>query len=171
MTTPAIWIVNTSPFIGLAKIERLDLLYAPGRDVFLPQAVIGEIRAGAANDAAVRALDPFAMPKLEIRPLPRVVVDPRLSAFTLDAGEAAVLTEVLARPGSVAVIDDRPGRAAGKALGVAVTGTIGVLIDARREGRLPAMAPLIHALQAAGIFLPRDADLRALLATWGELWP
>lgn len=171
MTTPAVWIVNASPFIGLAKIGRLDLLTAASRDVFLPDAVVREIRAGAASDPAVLALASSAMRESQIRLLPPVAANPRLSPFTLDAGEAAVLTEALARPGSVAVIDDRPGRAAGKALGVTVTGTVGVLIDARREGRLPAMAPLIHSLQAAGIFLPRDADLRALLASWGEAWP
>lgn len=170
-SAPDIWIVNSSPFIGLAKVGRLGLLAALGRVVYLPETVVREVRAGEADDLAVRAAMPSRLAEVGLGVLPAAPLEARLSAFRLDAGEAAVLTEALARPGSLAVIDDGPGRAAAVALGVSLTGTLGVLIRARRAGRLAALAPVIRDLKAVGIFLPGDAALRALLAPFGELWP
>ncbi|MDQ2686963.1 MAG: DUF3368 domain-containing protein [Armatimonadota bacterium] len=174
MSVSPAWIVNASPFIGLAKIGRLNLLTrsapsASDRAVFLPDAVAREIAAGTAEDAAVRALSNLGDQGITV--LPPVTPDPRLAAFTLDAGETAVLTEALARPGCVAVIDDGPGRAAAQVLGVSLVGSVGVLILARRQGGLTALAPEIRALQSVGLFLPREGVLRALLAEIGETWP
>lgn len=39
MSRPALWLVNASPFIGLAKAGHLPLLAAPGREWFLPEVV------------------------------------------------------------------------------------------------------------------------------------
>lgn len=94
-----------------------------------------------------------------------------VSARSGGAGEEAVLTEALARPGSAVVIDDGRGRRAAQALNVPCTGTLGVLILARQEGRLNEMAAPLRALQAAGIFLPPDAFLRHILSQLGEAWP
>lgn len=168
---PDVWIVNSSPFIGLAKVGRLDLLTAPRRAVYLPETVVREVRAGEADDWAVRAATAPRLAEAGLGVLAATPLDARLSAFRLDAGEAAVLTEALARPGSLVVIDDGPGRAAAGALGVPLTGTLGMLIRARRAGRLAALAPVIHDLKAVGIFLPGDAALRALLSPFGESWP
>lgn len=54
---PAAWIVNAVPFIGLAKIGRLELLAKPGLEVFLPNIVYREIEAGPQADPAVLALE------------------------------------------------------------------------------------------------------------------
>lgn len=166
------WIVNAAPFIGLAKIGRLELLHsalAPGRGVFLPETVYREIGAGPAADPACRAL--ANLTALGITLLPPVTASACVTVFTLDAGEAAVLTEALARPGSLCVIDDGPGRRAAKALGLDVTGTVGVLWQSRQEGRLTALAPELRALQAAGLYLPNETALRGLLTAFGETWP
>ena len=48
MNEPA-WVVNASPLILLAKLERLDLLAALAPAVMVPQAVAEEIAAGAAD--------------------------------------------------------------------------------------------------------------------------
>ncbi len=170
------WIIDAAPFIGLAKIGRLPLLHsslAPNRSVFLPDIVYQEIAAGPPTDPACRALaDPATLElSLGITRLPPVALNARLAAFTLDAGEAAVLTEALARPHSLCVIDDGPGRRAARALGLDVTGTVGILWQSRREGHLPSLAAELHALKAAGLYLPREDALRALLAALGEEWP
>lgn len=169
MTPPAPWIVNASPFIGLAKIEKTALLRAPGRELMLPAVVHAEIAAGPATDLAVQAAKQLTA--LGIRPLPPIVADPRVTVFGLDAGEEAVLSEALARPGSAVVIDDGAGRKAAAALGVPCTGTLGVLILARRDRRIPALVPLLKDLQAAGIFLPGDLFLQQIVQEFGETWP
>lgn len=169
--TSIIWIVNAAPFIGLAKIGRLELLVGSGRTVYLPEIVVREIKAGPPHDAAVEAIDRFLSIGAGTMMLSASPPNSRLAKFALDAGEVAVLTEVLARPGSVAVIDDGPGRAAGKSLGIPIRGTVGVLALARRQGKIPALAPELRGLQAAGLYLPREDVLRGLLSAMGEDWP
>ena len=174
LATQTAWIVNASPFIGLAKIGRLALLAGPGRTVLMPESVAREIEAGMENDAARTALAQIRSPQtntLGVVILPRVAPNPRLAAFRLDAGEESVLSEALARADSLCVIDDRPGRTAGKVLGLDVTGTLGVLLQAVDGGRLTLLAPELRALQAAGLYLPQDDVLRGLLAGLGEPWP
>lgn len=51
------WVINASPLILLARVDRLDLIerFAPGTVV--PDAVIAEIHAGRHKDStAVKAL-------------------------------------------------------------------------------------------------------------------
>ncbi len=171
VSPPSVWIVNASPFIGLAKAGYLGVLAAPGRTVLMPDAVAREVAMGPPNDPAVTALMPSALVTAGISVLPPSPADPRITAYALDSGETAVLTEALARPGSAAVIDETRGRAAAVALGVPVTGSLGILVLARREARIAALAPAIRSLKAVGLYLPGEAYLRNLLAGVGETWP
>ena len=85
------WIINATPFIGLAKIGRLELLTSPERQVFLPQIVSQEIAAGKPNDPCTLAISPNRLKELGIIILPSRITNQRVSAFSLDKGEAAVL--------------------------------------------------------------------------------
>ncbi len=163
------WIINASPFIGLAKINRLALLSSPERRLFLPEAVVREVSAGPSDDLAFQAL--HDLNRWDIARLPTIVNDARLSPFSLDAGEAAVLSAALARPASRAIIDDGPGRRAAATLGVSVTGTLGVLILAHDQGRIAQLTQELRGLQDVGLYLPSDDFLRGLLAQKGEPWP
>lgn len=158
------WVVNASPLISLAKIGRLDLLRAEGRDVLIPAAVAEEILAGPRDDAASIALTAraFAEPVVSAQ---RVEV----LEWGLGAGETAVLSLALDR-GATAVIDDREARAAARVLGVSLIGTLGVVIRARRDNRIPAAASVMADLRRVGLRLD-DALLRQALRQFvGEEW-
>jgi predicted nucleic acid-binding protein len=160
------WIVDTSPFIGLAKLGLLDLLNGTRREVIITDAVRREVLSGSAYDAAQAAMDgAWGLVTSS------VFVPPHLAALNLGAGETSVLAEALRREGSIAIIDELAGRAAARTLGLAVVGTTGVLVRARQEGRLPAVAPELMRLRAAGLYLPSDALLTPLLEKLGEAWP
>lgn len=58
---PLVWIVDSSPFIVLAKVGHLDLLAAPGRCVLVVETVAGEIEAGAESDPARQFPTPFSL--------------------------------------------------------------------------------------------------------------
>ena len=163
---PDTWVVNASPLISLAKIGRLDLLRAEGRDVLIPAAVAEEILAGPRDDAASIALTA------------RTFADPVVSAqrvevleWGLGAGETAVLSLALDRGAmATAVIDDREARATARVLGVRLIGTLGVVIRARRDNRIPAAASVIADLRRVGLRLD-DAPLRQALRQFvGEEW-
>jgi hypothetical protein len=158
------WVVNASPLISLAKIGRLDLLHAAERDVLIPAAVAKEILAGPTGDPASIALTARDLAE----PIPtasRVEV----VEWGLGAGETAVLSLALDR-GATAVIDDREARAAARSLGVRLIGTLGVVIRARREGRIPSAASVIADLRRAGLRLDDSLLRQALRQFVDEDW-
>jgi predicted nucleic acid-binding protein len=56
MPAPFVWIVDSSPFIVLAKVRRLDLLIGDNRRVLVPETVAREVEAGKEGDPARLAL-------------------------------------------------------------------------------------------------------------------
>lgn len=158
------WVVNASPLISLAKIGRLDLLHGAECDLLIPAAVGEEILAGPVGDPALVALTARALPD----PTP-VASRVEVVEWGLGAGETAVLSLALERR-ATAVIDDREARAAARSLGVRLIGTLGVVIRARREGRIPSVASVFADLQRVGFRLD-DALLRQALQQFtGEDW-
>jgi len=164
--SPPIWVVDSSPLIVLAKVRRLDLLLAPGRRVLVPDIVAREIGAGPKGDPARLALAAGWGERVSDAQIPSA-----LAEWRLDAGEEATLAAALTYPHSLAVLDDGDARRAAQALHIRMTGTLGIALQARQTGSITALAPLLHALQAVGLFLPRDAALHTLLQTIGEAWP
>jgi len=150
-------VVNASPLILLQKVDALFLLTALATEVIVPASVISEVRTGSAvaSDAVER------LPQLQVRadvPVPADIV-----AWDLGTGETQVLARALVTPGSEAVLDDRQGRRCAAALGIPATGTLGVVLRARRAGQIPAARPLVERLLAEGMYLSlqvADAALR-----------
>jgi len=75
-----------------------------------------------------------------------------LLSSSLDAGEAEALT--LARQlGATAAIDEKRGRRLAEELGVPQTGTVGILLAAKRRGLIPFVRPLLNHLIEKGVRL------------------
>lgn len=159
-----LWITNTSPLIALAKAGRLELLTDTTRQVLVPDIVAREVLRGPDDDPARQTLlggwgVPIAVP----------VIPPRVQALSLDAGETAVLAAALARPGATVVLDDGSARRKAQRSGFKVIGSLGVVLRARREGRIAAAAPVLHALQDIGLYFD-DELIRGALVPFGEAW-
>jgi predicted nucleic acid-binding protein len=67
--------------------------------------------------------------------------------LVVDAGEAEAITLAYER-GCRIVLDDRKARVAAAQLGVPITGTVGLLLKAKQAGHIPAILPLLDALDA-----------------------
>ena len=63
------------------------------------------------------------------------------------------------------LVDERAARARAVALGIVVTGTLGVLAQARRRGLIGPLMPLIATLRASGQRLSHQAVAQALTAS------
>jgi predicted nucleic acid-binding protein len=151
---------NASPLIVLARAGHLDLLGKIYPRVHLPQEVLSEVEAGPDSDPARQSLKSAGWLTL----LPPKSCDPRIVPWNLGPGEAAVLTHALAIPGAEALLDDRAGRTAARALGIPVRGTLGLLVLAKRRGLVSQVRPILDAVASAGLFVTpalRDACLRA----------
>jgi predicted nucleic acid-binding protein len=157
-------VVNASPLITLAKVGRVDLLGGAETRLVVPEAVAGEVLAGPPHDPARRALEAgFG------QPFTAASVDPDVVAWSLGTGESAVIS-IARSMGGLAVLDDREARNAARTLAVRLTGTLGLVIEGAREGRIESAAALIRELRAAGLRLQDRAVAEALSKAFGETW-
>lgn len=159
-----IWIVNASPLIALAKIGHLDLLRAADREVLIPDAVANEVLAGPAGDPAATALATGTWG--EFAPVAARV---EVVEWGIGAGETSVLSLAIER-GATAVLDDREARRAARTLRVPFIGTLGVVVRARREGRVQSAGHIVDELRRAGLRLDDDLVRAALRRFCGEDW-
>src|SRR4051812_45950373 len=61
----------------------------------------------------------------------------------LDKGEASAIALALEREGSLLIIDEQKGRKLAKQLGITITGTLGVLAEAKLSGHIPELRTLL----------------------------
>jgi hypothetical protein len=92
-----------------------------------------------------------------------LVGDLRVPSFFLwlltSVGEREVLALALETPDSVCVIDDSLARQIARTLQLRLTGTLGILIDAKNRGIISAVGRLLDQLQSFG-FLARASNPR-----------
>ena len=74
-----------------------------------------------------------------------------VSRWKLDAGEESVLTLALGSTDCEVIIDDLAGRRCAVAHGIPLIGTLGVVILAKRIGRIAEARPVIEELRRAGL--------------------
>jgi predicted nucleic acid-binding protein len=147
-----LFVVNASPLIFLAYVDSLPLLSQLAVEVQMPASVVGEILAGRSVPSAL--LDLRAAEWLKVVPDPSLPAT--VAAWDLGKGESSVLALAAVRAGSEAILDDLQARRCARSLGVPMTGTLGVLLRAKRAGLIPAARPLIEELMRRRMFLARN---------------
>jgi predicted nucleic acid-binding protein len=65
----------------------------------------------------------------------------------LDLGEATSISLALENAGSLLIIDELKGRKIAKQMGLQVTGSLGVLITAKRNNHIKAVKPIIEKIR------------------------
>jgi uncharacterized protein len=65
----------------------------------------------------------------------------------LGPGETEVLMLAMEQPDSIAVVDDKLARRVAGTLKIRFTGTLGILLDAKRAGLIDEIVPLLDRLQ------------------------
>lgn len=151
---------NTSPLLVLSRMDRLDLL-GDGASALVTETVADEVLEKP--DDAARRFATWHRGGRFVVEIPRHV-DP---LRTLGPGERSVLALSLLHPDATAVLDDAAARSEARRLALPFTGTLGLVLRARREGRIPLVEPVLRDALAAGLYL--DArTVRAALASVGE---
>jgi len=142
-------VCDTSPLLHLARIGRLELLEWLEARVLVPPAVIRELAAGTEMGLAVSEIGSLAW--VETR-APGASALSRVS-IELGPGEREVLALGMEVPDRVLILDDRAARRNALELGLAHTGTLGVLLESKRRGRIRSVATLIDELLESGFYI------------------
>lgn len=135
-------VINTGPLIALMRMDALQIPAELDLEFVAPDEVSRELEAGiGAGHAPVRP-QWLAFQPLKI-PLPPMVTS------VLDTGEAAVIQLALDEGIGQVCIDEVKGRRMALAVGLKVTGALGLLGKAKRDGIVSRVRPFVeHALQA-----------------------
>jgi predicted nucleic acid-binding protein len=94
-------------------------------------------------------------------------LDKAPAAADLGAGEKEVLALGTQVPGAVVILDERLGRLYADLLKLTFTGTLGILLRAKAEGRIPRIQPLLEHLGRLGFRLS-ERTRKAILKKAGE---
>lgn len=157
---------NTSPIINLAAIGHLDLLRELYGTLTIPDAVYDEIVVrgrGQPGADEVQQFSWFVRQSVSNRAL---VV--QLMGSGLDVGEAEAIVLALETYAPLLLMDEKLGRAAATRVGIRVIGLRGVLIEAKRPGRVAEVRPLLDALRAGPGFYIAPALYSQVLRQAGE---
>jgi predicted nucleic acid-binding protein len=157
-------VVNSGPLVALSILGQLELLPALYAECWIPRTVFNEVTVagiGKPGAASLQAPDWQARVRTGPEPDPLLVVE-------LDPGEAEVISLARQLSPCLAIIDERRGRRiAERVYGLAVKGTAGILVEARRRGLIARVRPCLLELRAAGYFIA-DSVIEAACKAAGE---
>lgn len=142
-------IMNASPLICMMKAGITEILPALFRDIAVPVAVSSEVLVKEKPDPKGQVLASYQWIKL-IKDIPIV---PQVASWDLGQGESQVISFALEHPDYWAVIDDREARRCAMALHCRYTGTLGIIVLAKRRGIIPSIREYLGKLKEAGLYL------------------
>ncbi len=154
---------NTSPLLYLHQIGSLDLLERLYGKLLVPEGVATELSAGKLLGYDVPDLRRLSW--IEIVQVPNVDVLALVTDLGIGEREAIALAK---QSNLLALLDDALARRHATLLGIRFTGTIGLLIKAKRVGFVQSISPLIDRLTTLGFHLaPQTRDTALRLADEG----
>lgn len=152
-------VINTSPLLALsAALGDLSVLQTLYKQVFVPFEVCQEIEKGGSMGFSVAEFKAATFLNKLDKPL---TISPFLKN-SLDIGEASVIQLALDKGVETVCIDETVGRRIARLNNLSLTGSIGILIRASKQGHLFSMSEAIKNMQARGIWLSNNVIAIAL---------
>ncbi len=153
-------VINTSPAIHLHAVlpGGLSSLAKLIGEVIVPWEVGQELAAGHAKDATWQEIQSLSG---IVHRSKAITVHPLLST-QIDMGEAAVIQTALDEAHDAVILDDLKARRIALTLGLQVTGTLGILLQAKQSGLLPSVSAAITLLEKRGMWIAPALAAKAI---------
>src|SRR5690554_6327838 len=126
-------IVDTSCFILLDKINETDLLQQLFNEVYTTQDVVKEFGQELPEWVQIKSV--------------RDKKYKTLLELDVDKGEAGTIALCTEMAGALLVLDDLRARKLAQRLDIMITGTLGIIARARREGVVTSVKPIIEKIK------------------------
>ena len=139
-------ISDSACLIGLERIQALDMLPSIFEPIVIPPEVQQEFG--------------IVLPWLHVE-VPSNQGFITSLKLMVDDGEAEAIALAYEKGWRV-ILDDRHARNVAKRLGVAMIGTVGILVKAKRQGHIAAVKPLIEQLETQNFYISKTLKQEAL---------
>ncbi|MFN3997978.1 DUF3368 domain-containing protein [Algoriphagus sp.] len=146
-------ISDTSCLILLQKIGELDLLQKLFQTVFITPEIANEFDQ--------------PLPKWLIIESPENKTYQRILEASLDEGESSAIALGLEKTDPLLIIDDLKGRKFAQKLGLKITGTLGLLIIAKRQNLISSVKPSLEKVKKTDFRFSKNLE-KTLLRLSGE---
>ena len=147
-------ISDTSCLILLDKIGELELLKKLFGKIIITKAISEEFNQDLPDWFEIQS--------------PTNKTYQKILEASLDKGEASAIALAIEQADCLLIMDDLKGRNFAEQLGLKVTGTLGVLVDAKLSGFLKSVKPSFEKIRNTNFRLTNDLERKAL-AKAGEL--
>jgi len=145
---PKTIISDTSCFIILSNIGELELLHEVYGEVFTTIEIATEFGETLPEWVSIeKVVDKYKQELLELQ---------------IDKGESSAIALALETPNSMVILDDYKARRIAEQLRLNYTGTIGVIIKAKLEGKIASIKPLLNRIKQTDFRISADVELQAL---------
>ena len=140
-------VADTGPLIALACLDLLELPAELFQQVLLTPTVLQECEAKPDRGEGVAI-------RREVDAGQLLLAEPHeaLPVLGIDPGETSAIALAIEKDAAV-LMDDKAGRSVARHLGLTLVDTAGLLVLAKRRGRLITVRPHLDALIASGYFL------------------
>ena len=157
-------VVDTGPLVYLTQLNRLTLLrdlYEP----YAPSSVLEEINVWSSE--ARRLVQTATGDWLKVVSVTNVSLRDYLLP-QIDLGEAEVIALAVEFGASRVLLDDQDARRSARLYGLQPIGTLGLLLEAKHHGLLPAIRPEIERLAQTNFYFS-SALIEEVLQAAGEV--
>jgi predicted nucleic acid-binding protein len=145
---PKVIISDTSCLIILAKIGELGLLRLLYKTVTITQDISLEYGEHLPDWIEVQQVkDHYRQQLLEMQ---------------IDKGESSAIALALEIEDNIVILDDWKARKLAERLGLSVTGTLGVIIIAKKTGLIPSIKPYLNKIRETNFRISEELEQIAL---------
>lgn len=145
---PKTIIADTSCFIILSKIGALELLQKLYGQIITTSDIAEEFGEILPEWVIIKEVeDKFKQKILELQ---------------IDKGESSAIALAIEMPDSTLVLDDFKARKIAQQLGLTITGTIGVIVKAKLEGKMAAITPYLDKIKSTNFRISAEIEQQAL---------
>ena len=146
-------ISDTSCLILLHKIQELELLRLLFKEIMTTQAVAAEFGE--------------PLPKWIIIQEPKDKKKQEIFELSLDKGEASAIALAVEQEDCLLIIDELKGRKLASQLGLKITGTLGIIVQAKLAGYVASVRPILTKIKQTN-FRINELLEEAVLKNAGE---
>jgi uncharacterized protein len=153
-------VADSSAIVALSICRGLPLAESLFGEIWVPEAVFAEVSVPGKPEAEVLR----SWLRERVRSAPAV---PLAKVEGLGRGEREAMALYLALSADLLVVDDARAKKAAYANGIEAMGSLGVLLLAKRRGKIERIRPFLELLAASEIHLA-DSVIQGVLALAGE---